>query len=66
MSRLASGSETFFSQTLKDVRLWLRVFLCRINQQLIQALFQTICTSQRFFPDLSNSLIFWLKKAHDQ
>lgn len=36
MSKLASGSETFPNETLKDVRLWLRV-LCRINQQLIQA-----------------------------
>lgn len=36
MSKLASGSETFPNETLKDVRLWLR-FLCRINQQLIQA-----------------------------
>lgn len=28
MSKLASGSETFPSETLKDVRIWLKVLLC--------------------------------------
>lgn len=37
MSKLALGSETFPSEPLKDVRLWLRVLLCRINPQLIEA-----------------------------
>lgn len=41
MSKISSGGETFPTETLKGLRLWFRVLLCRRNLQLMHVLFQT-------------------------